>query len=155
LAKREADIAIRNVRPKQKSLFAKKILSLGGCAYASSMYLASRGAPRDRNDVAGHDIVVYETPGGMPGFEWLKTSGARIAFRAADPAALVGAASAGLGICAVPCLLGDAARALERVPALGFAHTDLYAVIPEAVRRTARVRAVLTFIADVVERHRA
>jgi len=58
----------------------------------------------------------------MPGFEWMREPerGARIAFRANDPEALVGAATAGLGMCAVPCLLGDAEPALVRVKTLGF-----------------------------------
>ena len=61
--------------------------------------------PRSRDALEGHDVLVYETLGGMPGFEWMRDAshGGRIAFRANDPEALVGAATAGLGLCAAPC----------------------------------------------------
>jgi DNA-binding transcriptional LysR family regulator len=157
LAQREADIAIRNVRPTQSSLAARKLIELGGCVYASQLYLERRGPPRSPRDLDGHDVLVYETLGGMPGFEWLREPqhGARIAFRANDPEALVGAATAGLGLCAVPCLLGDPEPALLRVPTLGFSRCDLFLVTHEETKATARVRAVTEFVANVVHQNGA
>jgi len=156
LAQREADLAIRNVRPTQKSLVSRKVGEIGGCVYASQLYLERRGAPRSRAEAAGHDVLVYETLGGMPGFEWLRepSTGGRIAFRANDPVALVGAATAGLGLTAVPCLLADAEPTLRRVDALGFERCDLYLVTPEAVRSAARVRVVADFLVETLKRHR-
>ena len=157
LAQREADIAIRNVKPTHKSLAARRLVELGGCVYASKLYLERRGHPRSPDALEGHDILVYETLGGMPGFEWLRepARGGRIAFRANDPEALVGAATAGLGLCAVPCLLGDPEPALTRVNELGFARCDLLLVTHEETRKTPRVRAVARFLADLMDRNRA
>lgn len=157
LAQREADLAIRNVRPTQRSLVARKVGLLGGCVYASKLYLERRGTPASPDAIAGHDVLVYETFGGMPGFEWLKepARGGVVAFRANDPAALVSAATAGLGLVAVPCLLGDREPSLVRVPALGFSRCELLLVTHEQLRRTARVRAVSDFVVDVLARHRS
>jgi DNA-binding transcriptional LysR family regulator len=157
LAQREADVAIRNVRPTHNSLTARKLVELGGCVYASKLYLERRGSPASPTALAGHDVLVYETMGGMPGFEWLRDSdhGGRIAFRANDPEALVGAATAGLGLCAVPCLLGDPQAALCRVPALGFSRCDLLLVTHEETRNTPRVRAVTDFVAGVFDENAA
>jgi len=157
LAQREADVAIRNVRPKHKSLASRKLVVLGGCVYASKLYLDRRGQPRSPDALEGHDVLVYETLGGMPGFEWMRDSarGGRIAFRANDPAALVGAATAGLGLCAVPCLLGDREPALVRVPSLGFARCDLFLVTHTETGKTPRVRAVTGFIVDLLAANRA
>jgi len=157
LAQREADLAIRNQRPTQRSLLTRKIGEIGGCVYASQLYLERRGAPRSRREVAGHDVLAYETLGGMPGFEWLREpeTGGRIAFRANDPAALVGAATAGLGLTAVPCMLGDAEPSLRRIDALGFARCDLFLITPAALRTTARVRVVSDFVVEMMKRHRA
>jgi molybdate transport repressor ModE-like protein len=157
LAQREADVAIRNVKPTQSSLATRKLVELGGCVYGSRLYLERRGQPRSPDSLEGHDVLVYETMGGMPGFEWLRdpARGGRVAFRANDPEALVGAASAGLGLCAVPCLLGDAESSLARVPALGFNRCDLYLVTHEETRKTPRVRAVTDFLATLVRRHQA
>jgi DNA-binding transcriptional LysR family regulator len=93
----------------------------------------------------------------MPGFEWMQESahGARIAFRANDPEALVGAATAGLGLCAVPCLLGDAEPALVRVTTLGFSRCDILLVTHEETRNVKRVRVVTDFVTELFRRHRA
>jgi DNA-binding transcriptional LysR family regulator len=128
LVKREADIAIRNVVPEQQSLVSQRVAILGGCVYASPLYLERRGIPKDVEDVRQHDVVAYESFGGIPGFEWLQgpERGGRIVFRADDPAALASAASAGFGLAAIPCLIGDTEPGLVRVPSLGFATTPLY-----------------------------
>jgi DNA-binding transcriptional LysR family regulator len=157
LAQREADVAVRNVRPSHQSLACRKIVELGGSVYASQLYLERRGRPRSPDDLAGHDVLVYEGLGGMPGFEWLRdpARGGRIAFRANDPEALVGAATAGLGLCAVPCLLGDPEAALVRVESLGFSRCDLFLVTHEETRRTPRVKVVADFVTDLFREHRA
>jgi DNA-binding transcriptional LysR family regulator len=157
LAQREADLALRNVKPTQPSLASRKVGRLGGCVYASALYLERRGTPSSRADLAGHDLLVYESLGGMPGFEWLRDepTGGRIAFRANDPVALLGAATAGLGLAAIPCLLADPEPSLRRVPALGFGYTDLHLVMLESLRTTARVRAVVAFVAELLVRDRA
>jgi molybdate transport repressor ModE-like protein len=157
LAQREADIGIRNARPTQKSLTARKIGVLGGCVYASQLYLDRRGTPASRAALAGHDVLAYETMSGMPGFEWLREPGrgARVAFRANDPTALVGAATAGLGLAAVPCLLGDPEPALRRVETLGFNRCDLFLVMPESLRTSVRVRVVADFLLAALKTHRA
>ena len=157
LAQREADVAIRNVRPKHKSLAARKVVALGGCVYASKLYLERRGVPRAPNALKGHDVLVYETLGGMPGFEWMRdpTHGGRIAFRANDPEALVGAATAGLGLCAVPCLLGDPETTLARVTSLGFSRCDLFLVTHTETSKTPRVRAVTDFLGRLFSENRA
>lgn len=157
LGEREADLAIRNVRPTQQSLAVRKLVELGGCVYASSLYLDRRGMPGGREDLPKHDVLVYESLGGMPGFEWLSEqgTGAKVAFRANDPVALVGAATAGLGLAAVPCLLGDAEPSLRRVPALGFSRCDMFLVSTEAARTAARTRIVGDFLANVFARNRA
>jgi molybdate transport repressor ModE-like protein len=157
LVQREADVAIRNVRPTHQSLACRKIIDLGGCVYASQLYLERRGYPKSPENIAGHDVLAYEGLGGMPGFEWLRDPerGGRIAFRSNEPEALVGAATAGLGLCAVPCLLGDPESVLTRIEALGFSRCDLLLVTHEETRKTPRVRVVTDFITELFRKHRA
>jgi molybdate transport repressor ModE-like protein len=157
LAQREADLAVRNVYPEHKSLVVRRLFDLGGSIYGSSLYLERRGRPASRDDLGGHEVLVYAGLGGMPGFEWLREAphGARIAFRANDPEALVGAATAGLGLCAVPCLLGDSEPSLERVPELGFSRCAMHLVTHQEVRQTARIRVVTDFLIELIERQRS
>ena len=156
LAEREADLALRNVRPSQQSLVVRRVAWLGGCVYASDLYLERKGRPRSRQDLAHHDLLVYEGLGGMPGFEWMRDApgDANIAFSANDPDALLSAASAGLGLCAAPCLLGDVHPALVRVESLGLGRCEMFLVCPEELHRAPRVRAVSDFVAEVRERNR-
>ena len=156
LAQREADLALRNVRPSQQSLIVRKVISLGGCIYASQLYLQRKGTPCDRASLAGHDLLVYEGLGGMPGFEWMHDGphDANIAFRANDPEALLSAASAGLGLAAAPCLLGDGQPSLVRIEALGIGHCDMFLVCPEELHKAPRVRAASDFVAELLLRHR-
>jgi len=56
---READIAIRHVRPEQPDLIAKLIGDGAGHFYASSSYLESCGRPASKSDLADHDFVGF------------------------------------------------------------------------------------------------
>src|SRR5260221_5792648 len=134
VVRREADLALRNVRPTQQSLVFRKAGTLAGRIYGSKLYLERRGRPRSREELQKHDLLVYAGLGGMPGFEWLAEPAlaARVAFRANDPVGLRSAAAAGLGLAALPSILGDEETALERVDSLGTGHTDLFLVMPEA-----------------------
>lgn len=57
LLRREADIAIRMVRPDQNTLIAKKIGDVALGAYAHKAYLARRGTPRKPTDLLIHDLI--------------------------------------------------------------------------------------------------
>jgi len=158
LAQGEADLALRNQWPAQQSLTARKVAELGGCVYGSALYCDRRGRPASREQLRGHDVLAYEGLGGMPGFEWLReaeTLGAQVVFRANNPEALVSAATAGLGLTAVPCLLADPERALERVPGLGFSRCDMFLVTRAELKSAKRIRVVADFVADVLQRNRA
>jgi DNA-binding transcriptional LysR family regulator len=155
VAQGEADLALRNVRPTQASLACRKVVELGGCVYASTLYLQRRGTPRGREDLAGHDVLSYSDLGGMPGFEWIRAVCPKPAFQANGPEGLASAAAAGLGLAAIPCLLGDAQPSLVRVETLGFATCDLFLVTQEQHRKTPRVRVVSDYVADLMARHRS
>ncbi len=56
LLEREADIALRHVRPTQQELICRRVGSIRMNAYASESYLESRGA-LSRQDVATHRLI--------------------------------------------------------------------------------------------------
>lgn len=63
LMRREADIAIRHVRPDQPDLVARLICEATGYFYASRAYLATRGHPRSLKDLDQHDFIsMGDTP---------------------------------------------------------------------------------------------
>lgn len=65
LARREADIAIRHVRPEDPNLTARLLGEGQGRFYAAPSYIARRGRPETRADLARHDFVGFLDPDGM------------------------------------------------------------------------------------------
>lgn len=59
LMRREADIAIRHVRPEQPELIARLVQQASGHFYAASSYLDRRGRPDTLADLARHDFVGF------------------------------------------------------------------------------------------------
>jgi DNA-binding transcriptional LysR family regulator len=59
LMRREADIAIRHVRPEQPELIARLVSEETGHFYAARSYLDARGRPRDMADMAAHDFISF------------------------------------------------------------------------------------------------
>lgn len=57
LRRREADIAIRNYRPTEPDLIAKKIRDVPARLYATQQYLASIGNPRHPQDCSKADFI--------------------------------------------------------------------------------------------------
>ena len=60
LLRREADIAVRMVRPAQASLVAKKLADLPIVAAAHERYLARAGTPRRPDDLQQHTLIGYD-----------------------------------------------------------------------------------------------
>lgn len=57
LMQRDADIAVRNVRPEQPNLIARLLREKSGHFYASTSYLEARGRPRTLADLTQHDWI--------------------------------------------------------------------------------------------------
>jgi len=150
VARREAEVGLRNVKPNQLSVTVKKVGVLALALYASRSYLARRGTPRAKSDFAEHDLIGWPDTFTHPAtFGWVNQSGARTAVRVNDAAVLADAVAAHVGIGALPCILGDERTGLVRLEAFGTARNDIYAVAPGELRRSARVRAVVDLLVDV------
>ena len=62
LLRREADIAVRMVRPKQEQLMARRIGDIALGLHAHRDYLARHGTPRKPEDLAAHAVIGYDQP---------------------------------------------------------------------------------------------
>lgn len=60
LLRREADIAVRMVRPAQGSLIARKLGDIPIVAAAHETYLAQAGTPRQPGDLLQHRLIGYD-----------------------------------------------------------------------------------------------
>lgn len=63
LMRREADIAVRHMRPDQPDLIARLVREANGYFYASKDYIAARDQPKSFADFANHDLISFgDTP---------------------------------------------------------------------------------------------
>ncbi|TMA18052.1 MAG: LysR family transcriptional regulator [Deltaproteobacteria bacterium] len=145
LARREADVALRYVRPESGDLISRRVARIAEAAYASKGYLASHPRPAQGDGLAGHDVVMLESRA----FRGTRVAGeepanARIVLRAGNSLALHRAVALGIGIGGLPCYIGDADRDLRRVfPDAPVEIDDLWLVVHADLTRTSRVRAVI------------
>lgn len=157
IARREAEIAVRPVKPTAQSLVCRKLGEFGFGLYASRDYLKRHGTPARRRGLTGHSLISYVgTPsaGFGPLFMEESLEGAMIALRSNDKTVQAQAAAEGLGICELSCIFGDEYPGLVRV----WPHEEptmraIWMVIHEDLRRAARIRLLSTAIAEAFQRH--
>lgn len=145
LGRREADIAVRMIKPEQPTLVARRVGQLPWALFASESYLRRRGAVPA--DLAGHDVVAYDAPlVRSPGGVWLAehARGARIVLRTNNVLGAVDCASAGIGIAAVVELAASRDPRLVRVRRpTEMAKSPVFLVAHRDVAKIPRVRATL------------
>ena len=147
ISRREADVAVRYVRPDAGELVSRRVARVAAAFYASRDYLARRPVPPRPESLRGHDVVAPEE--GMR--TWSRPfPEARHVLRANNMSALVQAVTLGLGIGALHCWMADPHPDLVRLwPDEPLEHDDVYLVLHRDVQRTGRVRA---FVAALEQR---
>jgi DNA-binding transcriptional LysR family regulator len=145
LLRRDVDLAVRNVRPTQTGLLAKKIGDVTLGLHAHRRYLERHGTPRSVDDLVGHALVGYDRE--TPVVRSLHARGMRLsrdmfALRTDSNLAHLAAIRAGygIGICQVPLGLRDAdlVRLLPRHFAFNL---EIWLVMHENLRASPRMRA--------------
>jgi DNA-binding transcriptional LysR family regulator len=141
---READVAVRMVRPEQKNLLARKIGDVPVLFYAHKAYAKRRGLPRSLAELANHDLIGFD---GEPPIG-LGELGARVtrdsfALRTDSDQAQIALLRAGAGIGGMQRQL--AARERNLLPVLHGTvklPLEMWLVMHEDLRTTRRVRLI-------------
>lgn len=63
LLRREADIAIRHVRPEQPELIGRLVRQSSACFYASESWVREHGVPRTAEEAVQHDFIGMDRAG--------------------------------------------------------------------------------------------
>ncbi len=154
LLRREADIALRMVRPDQASLVAKRLglVTLG--AYASQAYVARRGAPRQPTDLFKHELIGYDKIDdivrGFRAYDQAITMEA-FALRSDDLIVHWQALRAGLGIGFIANYLGQSDPDVQRVlPTMELPSLPMWLTVHREIRTSQRIRAVYDFLAKAL-----
>jgi DNA-binding transcriptional LysR family regulator len=157
LLRREADIAVRMVRPEQGSLVARKLGDVRLGAYAHRNYLARSGALMNVNDLLQHDLIGGDTDAAiLQGFQNSGFPVTRDAFvlRSDDLIVQWQAVRSGLGVGFCPDYMArtdpDVLRVLPRV--LKIPPIPMWLAVHREIRTSQRIRAAFDFLADALRR---
>jgi DNA-binding transcriptional LysR family regulator len=154
LLQREADIALRMVRPEQTSLVAKRVGQVAIGAYAHRDYLRRRGTPRAPGDLLAHDLV-----GNDRGTEIVRGFAAvgftlqreDFAVRTDDLNAYHAAVNAGLGVGFLPRYAAPLNPDLvPLLPMLAIPPLPMWLVVHREIRSNPRIRQVWDFLAGAL-----
>lgn len=158
LARGEADLAIRAGAVTDKDLVVRALCISGWSLYAAEGYLARHPAPIELDDLGGHQVIGFDSAlSGLAAAAWIQKRAARatIVLRSREMTDMVAAASSGLGLAALPCLIGDSDPALRRLTPEVIASHKLSLVYRREARSSASVRAVARFVVEVIRQHAA
>ena len=156
LLRRDADVAVRMVRPTQAGLVARRVGVIPVGLFATKKYLERHPPPRTLADLRDHVLIGGDRDRAFVdalAAQGLELRASDVAIRTDHQPAQLAAVRAGLGIgaCQVPV-----ARSLVRViPSLTFP-LDTHVVMHEDLRASARVRRVFDhLVAQLVAYARA
>lgn len=156
LMRREADIAVRMVKPTQGSLVAKRIgqVALTVCAHRD--YLRAHGTPHEPADLLQHELVGDDRTGEIErGFVAMghPLDPTRIALRTDDMIAYWAAVRAGMGVGFVArYMLREAPEVQALLPELPLPTLPVWLVVHREIRSVRRVRAVYEALARELPR---
>ncbi|MEO1108546.1 MAG: LysR family transcriptional regulator [Pseudomonadota bacterium] len=150
LMRREADIAIRHVRPEQPDLIAKLVQQAPGHFYASSAYLNRMGHPESKSDLPNHDFISFGDTHQM--IAYLEPLGIQLTednFRLGSQNGVVAweYAKHGFGIAPMSQNVGDAASEMERVlPNMDPFEFPIWLVAHRELHSSRRIRLVFDLL---------
>ena len=154
LMRREADIAIRNMRPEEPDLVARLVREARGRFYAAKSYLDRRGRPRNKADLASHDWVSFGDTKRMVEFmNAMDVPVTEDAFKVGSENGVVAweLARAGLGVCPMDDLVGGHLDGMEAILPDSLNVTfPIWLVTHREVHTSPRIRLVFDILAEAI-----
>lgn len=153
LTRREADVAIRTLRPAHGD-FVIRQTGVWNCAlYVSKAYARSRKLTANANEMPDVDVISWTEEHRFRGGDWFEkhAPNAPVVFAANSRHIQYAACKAGLGAAILPCPTADHDADLVRLlPPERVRSVPLWLVAHRDLLRTARVRATMDFLAEIV-----
>lgn len=157
LSRREADVALRLVRPKEPSLVARDLGELPFAIFASEAYLQRRGTPRTVAAAATHDFIGYDAAlDHLSQIEWLYRTipSPRFVLRATTITTQTIACAEGLGLALLPVFSAAREPRLRQLFPRQIGPTrTLWGVSHVDMRRNPRTAAFLGWLSQVIKAH--
>jgi DNA-binding transcriptional LysR family regulator len=158
LTRREADVALRPVRPREGELWGRKVAGVAWAVYGAPELVAALGPLAGHDDIGRCPIIGWEQgTTRLAAADWLdRAAGAAVVYRTASLVNQAIAAREGVGLALLPCYLGDGAVGLVRALAAPIAEIagELWIVTHADLKATARVRAFFDTVGDALAAER-
>lgn len=145
LTRREADIAVRLVRPTDPDLIARHLTKRKLGLFAAKTYLEKHEVTADSKGLDGHDIITYQhriAPRNAEKICGLPITNARVTMEVRSAMMMLEATRAGMGIAELAVHLAENDPLLTRLWPDRHESYDVWLVMHGDLARTARVRAV-------------
>jgi DNA-binding transcriptional LysR family regulator len=154
LARREADIGLRTVAPAKGEFLVRHAGWWDLGLYAARSYAETNGLRPGIGNLSKVDVITWNTEhanlGGGPWFVE-HAPDAHIVLTANSRLIHLAACKAGLGIAILPCVAADHEPDLiQLLPPNRVVSAKLWLVVHRDLSQTARVRAVMDFLCDIV-----
>lgn len=156
LHRREADLAIRMVKPDRGNVTVRRLGTLGFGLYGSPAYLQSRSAGADSARLDNDRFIGWaETQRHLPAAQWIEriSRGRPCALTTTSLASQLSATLAGLGLAVLPHFLARPAG-LECVAGELGIDQPIWLVIHSDLIGSRRVRIVADYLSDLIADHR-
>jgi DNA-binding transcriptional LysR family regulator len=158
LSKRDADVAIRATDSPPETLVGRRVAAIAWALYGRAESFPQPGvleaAELHRHSWAAPGDALADLKAAR--FIRERVPPERVVYRVNTVLGLAEAVEAGIGVGLLPCFVGDVRPALARLlpPDPGLA-ADLWLLTHPDLRRSARVRVFLDFLAEEVAKRRA
>ncbi|OCX65606.1 LysR family transcriptional regulator [Thioclava sp. SK-1] len=155
LHRRDADIALRMVKPERGNVSVQRLGVLGYGLYGSADYMKGRRQPADTAAFEHDSFIVWtETQAHLPAAQWLDRmlQGRRPGVITSSVASQFAACCAGQGLAVLPHFLAQD-RLICLTAELGI-DQDIWLVTQSDLAQSRRVKAVAQFCRDLIATHR-
>lgn len=157
LLRREADIAVRMVRPSQDALIARRVGKIEVGMFARRDYLARHGSPTGWDDLHRHAVIGYDTETAFirhARSTLTAFSRDNFALRTDSDLAQLAAIRAGFGVGMCQVRIAERDPALVRLMPDAFdLHLDTWIAMHEDLRDSPRCRATFAALVAGLERY--
>lgn len=152
LGRREADIALRVVRPTRGNLTVKRVGHMTYSVYASREYIERHPFIEGEPLGGRHFITWDDSHAFMPAAAWLAREhpGCKVALVTSSLPAQIAAVRAGLGLAVIPDFLTVRDDFVRIIPSDRMFSAEVWLVTHADLVASARVRAVGDFLSDQV-----